>query len=70
MKQVIAFSLALLGICVLIYMGTDIIPSNQKLGLLFIFVGVCTFVGLTIDIINHVKEKARKSHLRKLGIRN
>lgn len=70
MKNVIVFSLAFLGVCVLIYMGADIISFNQKLGLLFVFVGGCTFIGLTIDVVSHVRQKARKDNLRKLGIRN
>ena len=69
MKSITIFTLAILGVCAMVYTGTDLLSSNHKLGLFFIFVGGCTSVGLSIDIIAHMKEKIRKNNLRKLGIR-
>lgn len=70
MKSITIFTLAILGVCTLLYTGADLLPSHHKLGLFFIFVGGCTSVGLGIDLVNHVKERVRKNNLRKLGIRN
>lgn len=69
-KSITIFSLAILLVCTIIYTGADIMLSYQKLGLLFIFVGGCTAVGLGIDIFIYVKERIRKDNLRKLGIKN
>ena len=67
MKNILIFSLAIIGVSVLVYTGTDLLSSHHKLGLFFIFVGGCTSIGLTIDIVAHVKERLRKSSIRKLG---
>lgn len=66
MKNITIFSLAILGVGVMLYMGIAGMSHNPKLGLLFIFVGCSTGVGLSLDIANHLKERVRKSNVRKL----
>jgi hypothetical protein len=51
---------------VLFFAGINGIMNNHSTGLLFIFVGICTGAGLTLDIIKAIKERNRKENLRKL----
>ena len=65
MKQLI---LAALAVILMITLGIEGMRNHLAMGPFFIFVGSCTSIGLTLDIINVVRERIRKSNLRKFGI--
>jgi hypothetical protein len=65
MKQLL---LAFTGISVLIYLGYYGIENQSESGPFFMFIGVCTAIGLTLDVANVIRQWVRKSNLRKLGI--
>ena len=60
--------LASTGIIVMIYMGYYGMETQSQSGPFFMFIGICTAIGLTIDITNLIRQWIRKSNLRKLGI--
>lgn len=65
MKNLILASLAvILMICI------GVLGMNQKLsfGPFFMFIGVCTSIGLVLDIVNVIKTRLRKQHLKKFGL--
>lgn len=66
-KSIKVFGLAIVAIGVMIYMGVSGISVNHSSGPFFIFVGTCTAIGLTLDIINHIKARIRRNNIRKLG---
>lgn len=61
-------ALALLAVIVMIYLGINGMEQQYASGPFFMFVGVCTSIGLTLDVYNAIREKIRKSNLKKLGI--
>lgn len=65
MKQLI---LAALGVMLMIYVGYVGMERQSSFGAFFMFVGVCTAVGLALDFANAVRERNRKAALRKLGL--
>jgi hypothetical protein len=68
MKQI---TIAITAIIVMIYLGFDGMQNQSASGPFFMFLGVCTAVGFTLDIINVVRTRIRKANiqdnLRKLG---
>ncbi len=40
-----------------VFTGVQQLSRNQSGGTFFVFVGACTAVGLTIDIVNHIREE-------------
>lgn len=66
MRSLKIFSLALLAVAAVFFTGVQQLSRNQSGGTFFIFVGACTAVGLTIDIVNHIRERIRRSNVRKL----
>jgi site-specific recombinase len=66
MHSIKVFGLSILAIAIIILMGIQQLPVNHDLGMFFVFVGGCTAIGLTLDLVNHVKERIRKNNLRKL----
>ena len=67
MKNITIFKLAIVAVIVMLYMGISGILQNESLGPFFTFIGVCTAIGLGIDISGHIRHKIRKNNLRKLG---
>lgn len=65
MKQ---FILAALAVILMIILGIEGMKSQLAMGPFFVFVGGCTSIGLTLDIIHVVRQRIRKSNLRKFGI--
>ncbi len=65
MKQI---TLAIAAIAVMIYLGYDGMSNQSSSGPFFMFIGICTAIGLTLDITNLIRQWIRKSNLRKLGI--
>jgi hypothetical protein len=65
MKQI---SLAIAAIIFMIYLGYDGMSNQSASGPFFMFIGICTSIGLTLDIVNMIRQWIRKSNLRKLGI--
>jgi hypothetical protein len=58
MKKMIVFGLAFLCVLTMIYAGFDALSGNQqRVGLLFIFVGSMTVIGLVIDFVNHLRTR-------------
>jgi len=66
MRNIKIFSLALLAVATVLFMGFQQLSRHESGGLFFIFVGACTAVGLTIDIVVHIKGRIRKNNVRKL----
>jgi uncharacterized membrane protein YGL010W len=66
MKTVKVFTLAILAIAMMFYIGANGLSQKLSFGPFFIFVGICTTIGLAMDITNHVKERIRKSNVKKL----
>jgi hypothetical protein len=60
-------TLALLAVVFMIYLGFYGMEHQSSSGPFFMFIGVCTAIGLTLDIVNMVKEKIRRSRISKLG---
>jgi hypothetical protein len=60
--------LALAGIIVMIYLGYYGMANQSASGPFFMFIGICTAIGLTLDVTNVIRQWVRKSNLRKLGI--
>ena len=67
MKSIKVFILATIAVCVMFYAGITRSSTNHASGPFLIFVSVCTAIGLTIDIVNHVRARIRKNNIRKLG---
>lgn len=65
MKQI---SLAIAAIAFMIYLGYVGMSNQSASGPFFMFIGICTSIGLTLDLTNMVRQWVRKSNLRKLGI--
>jgi hypothetical protein len=65
MKQII---LAIAGIVTMIYLGYYGMENQSAMGPFFMFIGICTAIGLTLDVANMIRQYVRKSNLRKLGI--
>jgi hypothetical protein len=69
MKQI---TLAIVAIIFMIYLGFDGMQNQSASGPFFMFIGICTAIGFTLDLINIVRQRLRKSNLqsnlRKLGI--
>jgi hypothetical protein len=65
MKQIL---LAITGIIAMISLGYYGMENQSAIGPFFMFIGVCTSIGLTLDITNVIRQWVRKSNLRKLGI--
>ncbi|MGC3945833.1 MAG: hypothetical protein QM762_15140 [Chryseolinea sp.] len=61
--------LATLAVILVIYLGYLGMQHKHSIGPFLMFVGVCTSIGLAIDINNAVRERIRKANLRKLGIK-
>lgn len=59
--------LALLGVVFMIYLGVNGMTNKYATGPFFLFVGVCTAIGLSLDIANVIRQKIRKANLKKLG---
>ncbi|HYF69848.1 MAG TPA: hypothetical protein VD884_17015 [Ohtaekwangia sp.] len=62
-------TLALIAVAFMIYLGFLGMESKSSSGPFFMFVGVCTSIGLTLDIANVIRERIRKANLKKLGIK-
>jgi hypothetical protein len=65
MKQIL---LAIAGISILVYLGYDGMQNQTASGPFFMFIGICTMIGFTLDLVNIARQWVRKSNLRKLGI--
>jgi hypothetical protein len=64
MKKLI---LAIVGVIFMIYLGFDGMENQMASGPFFMFVGVCTSIGLFLDIMNVIRQRLRKSRLEKLS---
>lgn len=60
-------TLALLAVVFMIYLGYYGMTNHSSSGPFFMFIGICTAIGLTVDIIILIKEKMRRSRISKLG---
>jgi len=59
--------LALLAVILMLNLGYYGMEIKSSSGPFFMFVGVCTSIGLTLDFINVIKQKIRRSRVSKLG---
>lgn len=66
-KNFLLLSLALLVVIALLYAGLNGITKDHSYGFFFTFVGGLTTIGLGLDVVNELRERVRKSNLRKLG---
>lgn len=60
-------TLALLAVVFMIYLGFYGMENHLSSGPFFMFVGVCTSIGLALDIIIMIKQRIRRSRISKLG---
>lgn len=67
MKNLTVLSLAIVAVIILLYAGVDALSKNHSYGAFMTFIGACTAVGLSIDVVNHIQLRLRKSNVRKLG---
>jgi hypothetical protein len=67
MKNLTVLFLAIIAVCVMLYAGIQAIVNNYSYGPFMTFIGLCTAVGLSIDLFNHIQLRIRKSNVRKLG---
>lgn len=67
MKNLTLLALAFLMVIVLLFAGVNGLLNDYSYGPFLTFVGGCTAIGLSIDVVNHVKLRIRKSNIRKLG---
>lgn len=64
MKKII---LALLVVLLLLHLGLYGMEVKSSSGPFFMFIGVATAIGLTLDIIIAIRQKIRRSRISKLG---
>jgi hypothetical protein len=64
MKKII---LALLVVLLLLNLGLYGMEVHSSSGPFFMFIGVCTAIGLTLDIVIAIRQKIRRSRISKLG---
>jgi|EndMetStandDraft_4_1072995.scaffolds.fasta_scaffold417562_2 hypothetical protein len=67
MKNLTALALAFVLVGVLLYAGINGVMRDHSYGSFFIFLGLCTATGLSLDVSKLVKERVRKANARKLG---
>jgi hypothetical protein len=67
MKNITALALAFVLVGVLLYAGVNGIVRDHSYGSFFIFLGLCTATGLSLDISKLMKERVRKANARKYG---
>jgi hypothetical protein len=67
LRSITIFSLALIAVSLMIYVGVTGLPGSAISGPFFLFIGGCTAIGLALDIVNHVRKELRKGRIRKLG---
>lgn len=67
MKNLTVLGLALVLVGVMLFAGVNGILRDHSYGPFFIFLAACTATGLSMDITRHIRERIKKSNLRKLG---
>jgi hypothetical protein len=67
MKNLTVLGLALILVAVMLYAGVNGIMRDHAYGPFFIFLAACTATGLSLDITRMIKERIRKSNVRKFG---
>jgi hypothetical protein len=67
MKKTTVLILAIIAVALMLYAGVNALTNDYSYGPFMIFIGVCSAVGLTIDVFNHIQLSLRKSNVRKLG---
>lgn len=67
LQSITIFTLALIAVALMIYVGVTGLPGSAMSGPFFLFIGGCTGIGLALDIINHIRKELRKGRIRKLG---
>lgn len=60
-------TLALLAVIFMIYLGFYGMANHSSSGPFFMFIGICTAIGLTLDIVNVIRQRLRRSRISKLG---
>ena len=66
MKKFTVLALALLAVAVMLFAGVNGILREHSYGPFFLFIAVCTAAGLSLDITRIIKDRIRRSNLRKL----
>jgi len=66
MRSIKIYSLSIFAITLMILMGFHEMSNNHNGGVFFVFVGTCTAIGLTIDMVGYARERIRKNNIRKL----
>jgi hypothetical protein len=67
MKNFTVVGLALILVAVMLCAGVNGVMRGHTYGPFFIFLAVCTATGLSLDITRLIKERIRKSNVRKFG---
>ena len=67
MKNLTVLCLAIIAVVLMLIAGYDGMSKNYSYGPFITFIGVCTAIGVAIDLFNHIQIRIRKSNVRKLG---
>jgi hypothetical protein len=60
MKNLTVFGFALACIVAVIFIGLNSLSGQSSWGPFFIFIGGCSIIGLTIDVVNHFRTKGSR----------
>jgi hypothetical protein len=69
MKNLTVLVLAIIAVIIMLYAGIDGLINDYSYGPIMTFIGVCTAIGLSLDVYNVIQVWIRKSNVRKLGSR-
>jgi hypothetical protein len=67
MKNLTTLALAFVLVGVMLYAGVNGLLRNHSYGSFLVFLSVCTATGLAFDTTRFVRERIKKSHIRKFG---
>jgi hypothetical protein len=67
MKNLAVLCLALILVAVMLYAGVNGVIRDHAYGPFFIFLAACTATGLSLDVTKMIKERIRRSNIRKFG---
>jgi hypothetical protein len=67
MKNLTTLILAFVLVGVMLYAGVNGILREHSYGPFFVFLAICTATGLALDVTRLVKQRIRKSNIRRFG---
>jgi hypothetical protein len=67
MKNLTTLALAFVLVGVMLYAGVNGIIREHSYGSFFVFLAICTATGLAFDVTRLVRQRIRKSNIRRFG---